>query len=203
MLRRRLFALGALIIMLALIAVSCRATVHTRNPENDIRYTAEYSYTDLKVLSVEIAGRILKSKVASEEPPPVMIIFGIQNRTDEHIDTKALADAIRNDLIKSGKFVFINEAQRKKIEAEINYQSQGLVSPETQINIGKQVGAKYILSGSLISITQDQLKQVRIKKKELKYYRLTLEITDINTNLIVWADEQEIVREQAAPFVGW
>lgn len=182
---------------------SCRVTVKSLNPEEDVRYTAEYSYTDLKVLSSEMASRILKSDIAKEEPPPVMIIFGIENRTNEHIDTRALADAIRTQLIQSGRFQFVNEAQRQRIEQEIVYQNQGYISPESRIQIGKQVGAKYMLTGSLISITQDELKQVRIKKKNLRYYRLTLEITDLNTNLIVWTDEQEIVREQAKPFIGW
>lgn len=182
---------------------ACRVTVKSLNPEEDVRYTAEYSYTDLKVLSSEMASRILKSEIAEEDPPPVMIIFGIENRTNEHIDTRALAEAIRTLLIQSGRFRFVNEAQRQKIEQEIAYQSQGYISPETRIQIGKQVGAKYMLTGSLVSITQDELKQVRIKKKNLRYYRLTLEITDINTNLIVWTDEQEIVREQAKPFIGW
>lgn len=182
---------------------SCRVTVKSLNPEEDVRYTAEYSYTDLKVLSSEMASRILKSDIAKEEPPPVMIIFGIENRTSEHIDTRALADAIRTQLIQSGRFQFVNEAQRQKIEQEIAYQNQGYISPESRIQIGKQVGAKYMLTGSLVSITQDELKQVRIKKKNLRYYRLTLEITNLNTNLIVWTDEQEIVREQAKPFIGW
>lgn len=182
---------------------SCRVTIKNLNPEEDVRYTAEYGYTDLKVLSSEMASRILKSEIAKEDPPPVMIIFGIENRTNEHIDTRALADAIRTQLIQSGKFRFINEAQRQKVEQEIAYQNQGYISPETRIQVGKQVGAKYMLTGSLVSITQDELKQVRIKKKNLRYYRLTLEITDLNTNLIVWTDEQEIVREQARPFIGW
>lgn len=181
----------------------CRATVKDVDPGTDIRYTAEYGYSDLKNLSAEMARRILETNIAKEPKPPVMIIFGIENRTDEHIDTKALAYAIRNELIKSGKFLFINESQRKKLEKEIEYQNQGFVSEETRIKVGRQIGAKYILSGQLVSITQDELKQVRIKKKELRYYRLTLEITNIETNLIVWTDEQELVREQAKPFVGW
>jgi len=203
MARGKIAGFWALLFALVFVAGACRAKIKTLNPEEEVRYTAEYGYTDLKVLSTELAGRILKSKVAAEEKPPVMIIYGIENRTDEHIDTKALSYAIRNELIKSGKFMFINEAQRKKIEGEIDYQQQGYISPETRIKVGKQIGAKYIMSGQLVSITQNELKQVRIKKKELRYYRLTLEITDINTNIIVWTDEQEIVRKQAKPFVGW
>lgn len=202
MARRKNHALVFIIVAL-LVAGGCRATVKTVDPSNDIRYTSEYSYTDLKTLSSEMARRILASKVAAEDKPPVFIVFPFDNRTSEHIDTRALADAIRTELFKSGKFQFINEAQRKKVEGELNYQAQGYIAPETRIQIGKQVGAKYMLTGSLVSIGQDELKQVRIKKKSLRYYRLTLEISDLVTNLIVWTDEQEIVREQAKPFVGW
>ena len=200
---RKSIRFSVLLIVLVLLVAGCRVAVNTLNPDDEVRYSAEYSYSDLKVLSTEMADRILSSNLATNESPPVMIIYGIENRTSEHIDTQALSDAIRTQLIKSGKFLFVNEAQRNKVEQEIAYQNQGYVSPESRIQIGKQVGAKYMLTGSLISITMDELKQVRIKKKKLRYYRLTLEITDLNTNLIVWTDEQEIVREQARPFIGW
>lgn len=186
-----------------ILLAGCRVAVKDVKPEDDVQYTAAYGYRDLQALSAEMARRILLTPLAKEQTPPVMLIFGIENRTDEHLDMKLLANAIRNDLLKSGRFQFINEGQRQKLENEMDYQKQGFISPETRIEIGKQVGAKYLLSGQFASITAEELKQVRIKKKELKYYRLTLEITDINTNLIVWTDEQEIVREQAAPFVGW
>ncbi len=185
------------------ILPGCRATVKEMKPGDEVRYGAEYSYTDLQVLSEEMASRILESNIGRKQNPPVMLITGLENRTDEHIDMKALAYAIRNHLIKSGKFRFINEAQRKKLIKEMEYQEQGYISPGTRIKMGQQVGADYILSGQLVSITAEEARQVRVKKKELRYYRLTLEITDINTNLIVWADEQEIVREEAKPFVGW
>ena len=200
--RKRLGYL-ALLFIFAVPIIACRSSVRTVDPSEDVEYSAAYGYRDLQRLSAEMAGRILQTSIAKEEKPPVMLIFGIDNRTDEHIDTKALADAIRNDLLKSGKFQFINEAVRQKLQAEMAYQSQGYITPETRVKFGKQIGAKYILSGSLVSITQKQLKQVRVKKKSLKYYRLTLEITDIDTNLIVWTDEQEIVREQSKPFIGW
>lgn len=190
--------------MAAIVALGCRNTVRTVDPGSEsIQYTAEYSYGDLNKLSEEMANRILQSKIASEDTAPVMVIYGIENRTDEHIDTKALTDAMRTILIKSGKFQFINEARRNDLVAEMEYQAQGFITAETQIKFGKQVGAKYFLTGSLKSISAEDAKQVRIKKKSLKYYRLTLEITDINTNLIVWTDEQEIVREQSKPFIGW
>jgi len=201
--KKRSLILWAIVLVTILVIAGCRATVRDVGSEENVKYSAEYGYTDLKVLSAEMATRILKTKLAAEEEAPVMIIYGIDNRTDEHIDTKALADSIRNELIKSGRFRFVNESQRKNIEKELNYQNQGYISPETKIQVGQQVGAKHMLTGSLVSISQKELKQVRIKKKELRYYRLTLEITDLTSNLIVWTDEQEIIREQAKPFIGW
>lgn len=203
MARRKNHVFLALTLILSFVVMSCRATVKTYDPDTDIRYTAGYGYGDLKKLSAEMASRILASRIGKEPTPPVMLIFGIENRTDEHVDMKALAYAIRNDLIKSGKFKFINESRRKQLEKEMAYQDQGYVKEETRIKAGRQIGAKYILSGQLVSISQKDLKQVRIKKKSLRYYRLTLEITDINTALIEWTDELEIVREQATPFIGW
>ena len=109
----------ALVIVMAFALGGCRTTVKDVNPDTDIRYTAEYGYSDLRKLSAEMANRILQTNMAKEKPAPVMLIFGIENRTDEHIDTKALAYAIRNDLIKSGKFQFINEGVRKKLMKEV------------------------------------------------------------------------------------
>jgi PBP1b-binding outer membrane lipoprotein LpoB len=44
---------------------------------------------------------------------------------------------------------------------------------------------------------------VRLKKKTLQYYSLTLELTDLQTGLIEWTDSAEIVRESSKPFIGW
>ena len=67
----------------------------------------------------------------------------------------------------------------------------------------RQVGAEYMLTGTLRSIEKDELRQVRLTKKSLKYYSLNLELTDIETGLIEWADSVEVIREVSKPFIGW
>ncbi len=181
----------------------CFAHVRTVDVEKTTHYDERYDYVDLKKLSERMAGSILSNIPISERTDlPVIVIYGISNRTSEHIDTKALTDSIRTLLIKSGRVRFINETQRKNIDTEIE-QMQGRVLPETQIKLGSQVGAEYMLTGTLSSIEKEQMKQVRLKRKNLLYYKLTMELTNIKTALIDWTDEQEIVRETERPFIGW
>ena len=66
-----------------------------------------------------------------------------------------------------------------------------------------QVGAQYILSGTLRSIEKKEPRQWRLTKKTLMYYSLNLELTDIRTGLIAWSDAVELARESSVPIIGW
>ena len=134
---------------------------------------------------------------------PVIIVYGIANRTSEHIDTSGITDEIRKEILQTGKARFVNKSQRQNILAETDYQMGGAVAPETRIALARQVGAKYMLTGTLRSIEKEAPKQIRLKKKSYIYYSLNLELTSIETSLIEWADSVELVREASKPIIGW
>ena len=176
---------------------------HVRTVDEPKHYDERFDYVDLKKLSERMASSILSDPLVRERTDaPVVVVYGISNRTSEHIDTKALTDSIRTLLIKSGEVRFINKTQRENIESEIE-KTQGKVTPETQIKMGSLVGAKYMLTGTLSSIEKEEMKQARIHRRNLLYYKLTMELTNIETALIEWTDEQEIVREAHRPLIGW
>lgn len=188
----------------ALLA-GCAATVQSKNPDKPIHYSEDYDYTDLHVFTQKLVGSILSKKPVSEATnQPVVVIYGLQNRTDEHIDLQSITDSIRTRLHESGKVRFVAKDQREMIDKEVDYMMKsGKVDPATQIRLAKQVGARYMLTGTLYSMSQDQITQVRFKKRELQWYKLTLELTDVETALIAWTDEAEIAREARKPFIGW
>ena len=72
-----------------------------------------------------------------------------------------------------------------------------------RVEQGKQLGADYILSGTLRSIKKEQPKQWRLNKKERIYYSLDLTMTDLKTGEIVYADQAELAREASQPIIGW
>jgi hypothetical protein len=191
---------GAAILMIT----GCAATTQNLNPEDEVHYDATYDFSDKK----QIVDRLVNPLVAAPVFPsgasqPILIVYPVVNETSEHISTGGITDEIRMKLLQSGKFRFINERQRENIQADTAYQDAGYVDPAMRVEQGRQLGADYILSGTLRSIKKEQAKQWRLYKKERIYYSLDLTMTDLKTGEIVYADQAELAREASQPILGW
>ncbi len=193
-----------LIISAFCLTIGCTVTTRTISPDEKLHYDESYDFSDKKRIVDTLVEPLLADSPLSEATDrPVIVVYGVANRTSEHIDTSAITDDIREVLIKAGKFRFVSEAQRENIESELSYQYGGSVSSGTRVQKAQQVGAQYMLTGTLRSIEKKEPKQIRLKKKEYKYYKLSLELTDIQNGLISWADSVEVIREASKPFIGW
>ncbi len=128
---------------------------------------------------------------------PVVIVDDVENRTDEHIDTRALTDFVQNELINSGEVRFVNAAKRQKILDEIKYQASGAVAKESQKQYGKQTGADFILAGAISSSvhSQGELKTVT--------YQTTLNLTNLETAEIEWSEKYLIKKRFKRSKSGW
>lgn len=194
-------------ICLATIAImmsGCVSTTRTLDPGTEQHYDASYDFSDKKQIVQTLTESLLSSpNISTEREKPILIIYGVDNETSEHINTGGITDDIRLALIKSGEYRFINRKQRSNILEETDYQYAGFVPPEQRVNEGRQLGADYILSGTLRSIEKKQPRQWRLNKKELVYYSMNLELTDLESGEITWADNVEIAREASRPVIGW
>lgn len=159
-----------------------------------------YDFGDLRSLAEAVNVELMSSAVLDKKP--ILVVMGIENRTDEHVDTKAITDTIRTKLINDGKASFINESRRDALMKEQGYQLVNC-TPETQTLIGKQLGARYMLTGSLVKIKKDTPKQLSLSRKEQVYLQLTVEVTDLQTGLIAWTTQKERVRGASKPVLGW
>jgi uncharacterized protein (TIGR02722 family) len=200
----RLIALASLISMAALIS-GCAATTRTLDPDTEQHYDASYDFSDKKQIVRALTESLLSSPNITTETAnkPVIIVYGVDNETSEHINTGGITDDIRLSLIKSGEYRFLNRKQRANLQQETDFQYAGYVPPEQRVIEGRQLGANYILSGTLRSIKKKQPKQWRLNRKELVYYSMNLELTDLQSGEISWADNVEIAREASRPIIGW
>ncbi len=198
---------GSILVVLTVLLVSltgCTVTTREIGADEKVIYDEGYHFSDKKAIVADMVQSLLgKYPLDRATDRPVVIVYGITNRTTEHISTSAITDDIRQALLQSGRVRFINETQRENIQRETSYQYGGNVAAETRIARARQVGAKYMLTGTLRSMEKEQPKQLRFKKKTLMYYSLNLELTDIQSGLIEWADNTEIIREASKPFIGW
>ena len=165
--------------------------------------TADYDFTDMRDVTQGLVADLLTSKFLKQNAtPPIMMIAGVQNRTQQYADMKNLTDRIRTMLLQSEQVRFINETRRAELLKEQGYQAAN-ATPETQVAVGKQLGAKYMISGSFTQMSDSTPRQVRVSKQEINYYKLTFEVTDLETSEIVWTKEKEFARRASIPLIGW
>jgi len=186
-----------------LAMTGCMAYTKNLNTEAETHYDATYDFSDKNQIVNRLVTPLLSAPVFPVQEKPILIVYPVVNETSEHISTGGITDEIRMKLIQSGRFRFINESQRENIQKETDYQYQGYVDPAMLVEEGRQLGADYIMSGTLRSIKKEQPRQWRLNKKERIYYSLNLSITDLKTGEIVYADQAELAREASQPIIGW
>lgn len=182
----------------------CSATTKNLDPSEETHYDASYDFSDKnKIVDKLVTPLVNQNIIPPQSKKPILIVYPVVNETSEHISTGGITDDIRRELLKSGKFRFINERQRTNIQKESQFQQKGHVDPSMRLEMGKQLGADYIVSGTLRSIRKEESKQWRLTKSERIYYSLDLTVTDLTTGELIYADQAEIAREASKPILAW
>lgn len=180
-----------------------RAQTRTVDLDTADPMSERFGFTDLRSITESFANELGHSAfITRHDEAPILMIAGVQNRTSEYLDTKNLTDRLRTLLFQTGNVQFVNEARREDLLREQGYQAAH-ATPETQAGIGRQLGARYMLSGSLTEMADRSPRQVRVSKTVRRFYKLTLEATDLETGLLVWTAEREFAREARQPLIGW
>jgi penicillin-binding protein activator len=189
--KRNILALVAVATLLAVVSSGCGKSVYTKgkyvDPGRVDLLSDKFVESDLQIIADTLTESLLASELmATQSKKPAIILSLFTNGTDEHIDMISLTGKMKTDLVKARRFRFLNKRLRKEMAKEYEYQGSGYVDPETAKMKGKQIGADWLISGHIASIRQP------VGKKEIVYYKTTLEVTDLETSEILWADEVEI-----------
>lgn len=150
--------------------------------------------TDLQKIANDLSVSLLESSAAKGRPVVMMSLF--TNATDEHIDMISLTNKVRTELLQSKKLRFINERLRDELAKEYDYENSGFVDPALAKSKGRQLGADYLVSGHISSIRQP------VGRREIVYYKTTMELTNLETGEIAWSDEVEIKKAFRKHHVG-
>lgn len=186
----------------ASMATGCAATSSRRvsygDPGKVETLTEDWGSTDLQTTADRMVGSLVRHPVISGGNRPVVQVSTVKNKTNEHIDTKAVTDKIRTALVKTGmvRMTAVSDANREMLE-NLEYQSEsGVVSKKSAKGIGKQIGADYLLYGELGSIVKEAGRSTDV------YYKFTLNLVDVETGIIEWSDEKEIRKEATRAVFG-
>jgi uncharacterized protein (TIGR02722 family) len=170
---------------------------YDENVESANLLTDKWSESDMQRAVKElVSSAVSHPAIANAKRPPIVMVTRLQNKTSEHIDTQSITDMFQVELMKSGKVTFIDKAAREDMSEEYDYENSGAVSRETKKGKGGQVGADFIMNGRLDSIVQ------QAGRDETIYYKLTMNLTNLKTGLIVWTDHKQLRKQFKKRRVG-
>ena len=127
----------------------------------------------------------------SEGNHPVFAILPIQNDTAEHLDDEMaiLLSSIETSLINSGMVKVVSRERQRQMIAELGMQQGSVFDPSSAGRLGKQLGAKYYVTGKLGAVAE------RMKNMRRMQYNLFIQVLEVETSMVKF--QNEAVRSKA------
>ncbi|WP_417603757.1 penicillin-binding protein activator LpoB [Owenweeksia hongkongensis] len=180
-------------LVLAGVAASCDTSKSvTRVDEREqIDLSGRWNDVDSRLVAAEMVNdglnRVwLQDFVEAEGRKPAIIVGLVRNRSSEHIATETFINDIEREYINSGKVRLVQGGEfREELRVE-KADQQNNASLETVKRFGRELGADFIMQGSVNSITDAN------SKTKVVFYQVDMELTNIETNEKVWVGSKKI-----------
>ncbi|MFB0494885.1 uncharacterized protein (TIGR02722 family) [Mucilaginibacter sp. OAE612] len=189
----RILTVAALAVSGIFIA-SCSRQVTRVSTDQTIDVSGNWNNSDARMAADELTGKILGANWIDthlsehQGKRPVVIVGFVQNKSHEHIDAETFLTDIESSFIQSQKVRLVQGGKKRdELRAEkADQQTNATVS--SMKKFGLENGADYILQGSINSIVDSH------KRQKVVYYQVNLELTNIQTNEVVWIGEKKIAK---------
>ena len=177
-----------------LIISSCSHKVTRVDPEEQIDISGRWNNTDSRFVAEDMTKTILSANwltdhmAAKSGQRPVVVVGFVTNKSHEHIEAETFVKDVEGSFISSQKVRLVQGGKkREELRAEkADQQTNSSVS--SMKKFGLEQGADFILQGSINSIVDSH------KRNKLLYYQVNLELTNIETNEVVWIGEKKIAK---------
>ena len=117
---------------------------------------------------------------------PAVIFGSVRNRTTEHVAVNTFLRDMEAAFLRTGLTrVVADREQRSQIREEREDQQQN-ASAETRARMRNELGADFILVGEITSIEDVE------GNREVIYYQIDLNLTDLESNERVWIGQHRI-----------
>lgn len=147
---------------------------------NDSRLTAE------EMINQSLSGKWLGDHLAAKGKRPVVIVGFVTNKSHEHIEAETFMADLERSFISTEKVGLVQSGKKREELRSEKADQQTNSSASTMKKFGLERGADYILQGSINSIVD------AFKRKKTVTYQINLELTNIETNEVVWIGDKKI-----------
>jgi uncharacterized protein (TIGR02722 family) len=174
-----------------ILGSGCAKKIERVEVEKVIDLSGKWNDTDSRLVSEEIITDCLNHPWINQftmkhSQIPVIIIGSIRNMTQDHIAVNTFISDLERACINSGKVnVVASEAERQDLRLERESMTEN-AKPETKKQLRSELGADYMLSGSIEAIED------REGNKKVVYYQVNLTLSDLESNQKVWMGQKKI-----------
>lgn len=185
-------AIASIAIALLLSACVNKSRTVTRiDPTEQIDLSGRWNDTDSRLVAEEMIKDALNRPWRSEfhaknNKRPVVIVGIIQNKSHEHIAAETFIKDIEREFINTATVRVVQNAEFREKMREERDDQQTFASPETQKRFGRELGADFMMFGTINSIVDQYGRQKTVT------YQINLELADMETNEIVWIGDKKI-----------
>lgn len=124
------------------------------------------------------------SKAKNREP--VVIVGTVLNKSHEHINVQTFVSDLERELTNSQKVTFVaGKGEREEVRDERREQAVH-AREDTQKAPGKELGADYMMRGSIATILDEQ------DSAKAVFYQVDLEMVDMENNIKAWFGQKKI-----------
>ena len=179
--------------MVAVLLGSCVSYTGVQRIESNrnIDLSGRWNDTDSRDVAAAMIDQILDGRWLtvfrrSNRDTPSVVVGTVLNRTHEHIATNTFVTDVERALINSGDVRVLQGGEfREQLRAE-RADQQEFASPATAARLGVEIGADFILQGTISSIVDSSGRQ------QLIFYQVDLELTSVETAEKVWIGSHQI-----------
>ena len=117
---------------------------------------------------------------------PVVIVGTVLNKSHEHINVGTFVNDLERELTNSQKVTFV-AAKGERDEVREERREQAVHAREdTQKAPGKEIGADYMMRGSIATILDEQ------DGAKAVFYQIDLEMVDLENNVKSWFGQKKL-----------
>ena len=176
--------------MLFLLA-GCNPTVSRVESDTVTDLSGNWNDTDSRLVAQEMIQDVLSRNWLSKfnrdkGKAPTVIVGTVRNLSHEHINTRTFIADMERELINSGEVEFVASAKaREEVRSEVKDQDLN-ATEETRKAMGNEVGADFMLQGSINSIVD------AVSGEQARFYQIDLTLIELGTNRKVWVGQKKI-----------
>lgn len=181
------------IFSVAIILASCSRKVTRIDANEQVDLSGRWNNTDSRLTAENMVSDILSADWLSNHKQektkkPVVIVGMVQNKSHEHIEAETFVKDVERSFITSSKVGLVQGGKKREEMRSEKADQQTNASVSTMKKFGLENGADYILQGSINSIVDSH------KRQKVVQYQVDLELTNIETNEVVWIGDKKITK---------